>query len=342
MKALPTVSVSSTNVNSVNHSRVLASPPDLSDAMGKNFIPFPSSPIPCPAGRHIDGFDEYDADNETEILESLEVYVEQPPALSDSQNVPRRRSRSCLATSSFHSDNAGGVPQAPSSSRRASKSTHSRLSPALRASKSQPRAQGTSVRRHSVSAGNAEPTAPRPAKRGKKISDVQYLALVHRSIALRARMEDPRDAFVAQDVALARRLWQTLVEHGLSPIPLGPAVSGPYMTAMSEKEGSDVPETPPPSPTFESELAAVPCSPLPEPATDTPPVLSMPQLVASLTLRYRERCSSRSRSSSGKVDSVANEDKTRRPSSALARVTYSSASLEPDTEDASVIRGSSA
>jgi len=181
--------------------------------------------------------------------------------------------------------------------------------------------------------------SPKRMRKGRKLTtDVQFLALVHRSIAWTIRQEDSHNVYVAQDVALAKRLWQTLVTQGLKPVMFDAGDD----TASNPNEGSNVSESqskPPLTSAVMPASTSLYTSPPSNPVSPShPQVLSIPQLVASLTLRFRERCGSRPRPS-GAVNmpnkNVNATDKFlvaagQRPSSSLAHVIFSVSDADPE------------
>ncbi|EPS94694.1 hypothetical protein FOMPIDRAFT_1038750 [Fomitopsis schrenkii] len=190
-----------------------------------------------------------------------------------------------------------------------------------------PEASTARVRRHSVSAGCGpyRPVARRARKVRKLNVDVQFIAVAHRSIALHARVAREHggpgqlDACVEQDVELATRLWKILAKKGCRPSPLKSVVSPPTPTLDENPARAaivSVDEAPITAPADAQPTCPIPDQPM---SSSAPSVLTMPQLVASMTLRFRDRTTVRPRSSM-----------PTRPRSALIHVVFSSGDGEED------------
>ncbi|KAM5542004.1 hypothetical protein V8D89_004314 [Ganoderma adspersum] len=330
-KASPTVSV--TNANAARASTALSiseakpSMPVLQDVLPPtaNSIAFPSEPIPCPSRKRAHSDDGYDSRDGTD--ESVHIAALETPSRTPGNAIPfhrrishidilRRRSKSCLAVSYFHSDStlppAQPVAQAPQPFPTEDVDMPDALPEPL--AKRRPAA-----RRESMSAGNPSGRAVRKARR--VVADAQFLASMHSSIALRVRTSiengpttPPRgsDEYTAQDALLVERIWHTLVDMGYRPVPLDnaspatpPAPVSPTVTPAS----SAPPPSSPSNPSRDAAREAAERAARRTQAVSAPPssfervqdiasssqggVLPGPQLVATLIMRHRERAATR-------------------------------------------------
>ncbi|KAL6308524.1 hypothetical protein BKA93DRAFT_822266 [Sparassis latifolia] len=303
-KASPTVSISNTNASCAT--TACLSPSPVSD-MPTNFIPFPSSPIPCPTGRNdVSQKDTHpilrDFYEEELSAAALDAYNDGGASQTVVRNV-RKRAKSSLSWSepshnsllqrgenNLYADPGLLIP------RRSARRMGQR--------KLESRSADGGGRKLSILAGG--PPQRRARKERRSVSDAQFLAIVHQSIAWRARniQANLQDAFAAEDIALAKRLWLDLIAQGCQPVDQLPC-------GRRANEVHDASSAPPPT-------TCVPSAPL---ATRMPPpyTLTMPQLVAVLTLRHRDRSASRSRSKDEKVELAL----PARPPSSLSRIVFS-------------------
>ncbi|OBZ75784.1 hypothetical protein A0H81_04998 [Grifola frondosa] len=308
-KASPTVCITNTSVSRAITACLLPSPSGLPDVPPQNFIPFPSSPIACPASS--DTADGMDCESEPDSCKPHKG-EDVSPANHHIWHIDlhHRRSKSCLATSYFHRDNL--PPRTPHEASVNSMSHSLNRVPHLRTrkEKSELRSQGAAARRESMSAGSAAPHPKRTRRNRRSQMDGQFLAAVHRSIAWRMRraLVGIEDAYTAQDALLVERLWRNLVNQGFQP------AQSEHELDLTAPPFSD--DSSPPNPFC---LPASPPQSMPVPST--PDLLTMPQLVASLTLRYKDRSSTRPRSSSSVLKMIESAPAPR-PSSPLARTVY--------------------
>jgi hypothetical protein len=240
-KALPTVSVSNTNVNAfINNFNSINSLP-------QNFIPFPSSSSPLDS-------DISDSDC-TSLLRCTPRNSRSSPRTTSISQVELRHHRRSIAR----------LAQSPLL-RKDSKVKPKNLPPPPPSSSS-------------ITATATAGRRPRPRKH-----DVQLLETVYRSVASRlARCRADTDQVVdsemndlmeAQDRLFVDRLCGAMVELGYPPLP---------MVFASDQDLSSSTDSP------------FLCDPLPSLVSVTPisladrTVLTMPQLVATIMLRRRER-----------------------------------------------------
>ncbi|KAI8974196.1 hypothetical protein BD414DRAFT_183966 [Trametes punicea] len=299
-KSAPTVSVTNTNVARTTHpSGILLSAPSLPEVATPSSIPFPSSPIPCPSPRKRaaseDGYVFNDVDEKTpaageDLLEAQATPIASPHHVSRS-DILRRRHKSCLAASFFHHDAhlARKPPTPPAKAERP-------VIPASEQATKRPVA-----RRESMSAGT--PTGKNIRKARRALADAQFLASVHSSIAshIRARMDGAwaDDDYAAQDALLVERIWHALVDMGCKPVPLqggtdsatSPSCSGDLAREAAERAAR--------------RTAAAACTPISVDRVQDIPlaptgILAVPQLVAILTMRHRDRTTTRPRSAAKK------------------------------------------
>ena len=343
-KAPPTLSVSNTHVSRSGATPV-AFPNDVPEQPPRSVIPFPSAPIDFPV-RRADREDDFDVCGASERLEQDEqnLPVEDKAEIRrdvDWRRIRRRCTQSCTVGSYIPPDNMKAAataaskedpPRRPFSAVLVNRATESNASDAEPGSETLP----CRVRRHSISAGcGPSRPAPRRARKVKKPAvDVQYIAVVHRSIALHARVAREHggpgqlDACVEQDVELAMRLWKILAKRGCrptllksagpSPSPTGDENAAPAAPTSRSVDDSSMAKSAEAQPT-----PAIPDHPV---SSSAPSVLSMPQLVASMTLRFRDRSTVRPRSSASLPKDAGFESPGRppRPRSALGHVVYSS------------------
>jgi len=148
--------------------------------------------------------------------------------------------------------------------------------------------------------------------------DMQLLATVYRSVASRlargradgshdtyGTQEDPEmdDIMEAQDRLFVERLCEAMVEFGYSPLP----TVAPYAPHTELSDSPFLCDPLPSSSEFVSTMS--PMSP------EDFPVLTMPQLVATIMLRRRERA----RRAANRERSIPNGDVSKQRSSPLAR-----------------------
>ncbi|KAI0738071.1 hypothetical protein C8Q80DRAFT_1080879, partial [Daedaleopsis nitida] len=327
-KAFPTVSVTNANAACVH---TVHSPADFPVSVSSpSTIPFPSSPIPCPSRKRAISEDAYDSqdDHDTGMDQPMDVDEPEPEPRGNVLpfhrrishiDILRRRSRSCLATSFFHSDvHSSRKPH------HAHAHVPDRPAPPLHShSHEGPAKKKPAIRRESMSAGT--PPSSRTARKAKRVlADAQFLASMHCSIAqqVRSRMNDGKatgvDECAAQDAVLVERIWRTLLDMGYKPVPIDDSNPAP---------GTPAPSPPPLSPNSNpareaAERAArrtLAVSSTPLVAQDLPQgpaeTLSVPQLVAVLTMRHRDRSTTRPRSASKKR--IGDERPSRSPLSAV-------------------------
>ncbi|KAI0718561.1 hypothetical protein C8T65DRAFT_80204 [Cerioporus squamosus] len=206
----------------------------------------------------------------------------------------RRRSKSCLATSYFHRDSQ--------QSRRSYHGPDKPVPPPH--GPEQPARKRPAVRRESMSAGNPLPKTVRKTKR--VVADAAFLASLHSSIALQVRtrldngVASQGDEYATQDALLVERVWHALVDLGYKPVPLdAPSPVSPDPTpATSLDPAREAAER------AARRTKAVSSGPYVFGPQDLPPPSSgpvpVPQLVASLIMRHRDRTSVRPRSASKK------------------------------------------
>ncbi|KAI0927804.1 hypothetical protein AcW1_005229 [Taiwanofungus camphoratus] len=354
-KALPTVSITNTSVPRAVTACLLPSPSGLPDAPAHSFIPFPSSPIPCPSPRNDNpGIDLISESQNVGGDDTLATVGTSHTAAW--QNVRRGYSRSCLASSYLYRDSLARYGEKPSNHK--SGPSNARCAPkhatphkvSHHVDRSETKSLDATGRRLGMSAGTPN---PRRARKGKRLAaDVQFLAVVHRSIAWWARkhaaQEETKDVCIEQDVLLAKRLWKTLVDQGCKPVPFeaGPGIPTPApfpATCTSASFPACTQETGLPTPTLTppgESVTATSVAPSPSANTSSPlsrDILTTSQLVASLTLRYRDRCTIRHRSPSSaskdnRAKSIASritwmQTLTQRPRSNLSQVAFTALDL---------------
>lgn len=346
-KAPPTLSISNTNVSRSGATPV-AFPNDVPEQPSRSVIPFPSAPIDFPV-RRTDSEDDFDVCGGPERPEQDEqnVPVEDKAEIRrdvDWRRIRRRCTQSCTVGSYVPPDNVKAaavpaskeeLPRRPFAAVLVNRPAESTAADTESVSEATPRR----VRRYSVSAG-CRPCARRVRKVKKPAVDVQYIAVVHRSIALHARVAREHggpgqlDACVEQDVELATRLWRMLVKWQCRPTPLKPVAPSP---SPAEEENA-APAVPTSRSVEDSSMAKpaeaqlVPPTPDRPVSSSAPRVLSMPQLVASMTLRFRDRTTVRPRSPASLPQNAGFEslDRPPRPRSALGHVVFSSGKGEEE------------
>lgn len=328
-KAAPTVQVSLSNANAQRDSAT-------APAVSHSCIPFPSQPIECArVCREEDNFDSllaYDAwtvGSPPSVTESWSLDICRKRAESSVEPPPSLRRSICSKDSyEVYMDDDG--PQAST----------------LVAG---PRKRKMAVRRMKILA------ASKPAKRQKKsravrrqIADLQFTAVLHRSIVAHLRNlafsessspplhTDSSRAetivFRIQDQLLAERLWKSLADRGITPLPLSPRPASAFISdsdlfSLKAERVDHIFQTEPlnqqdvlGSPVassvytlatrtgdaFMDWIGAKALSPSSTVSSTTPysmnsapsaEVLALPQLVASLILRHRDRSATRPRSS---------------------------------------------
>ncbi|KAI0713784.1 hypothetical protein C8Q76DRAFT_796724 [Earliella scabrosa] len=334
-KAAPTVSVTNTNAARVSAVVVPQSSPqafpEVSSSSSPSTIPFPSSPIPCPSRKRAmseDSYEPQEGGSTEEVQEDEPMDVDEPEphgkALPFHRRIShidilRRRSKSCLASSYFHSD---------SHSSRRTHTTHDRpVSPPAEG----PARKKPAVRRESMSAGTPTSKTVRKAKR--VVADAQFLASMHSSIALQVRTRvdhggtpGSSDDFTAQDAVLVERIWNALLDMGYRPVPIDAPSPSSASPAASPPTPASSPSTAMNDPAREAaeraarRTMAVSSTPFAlDRVQDLPPAptgtLTVPQLVAVLTMRHRDRTTTRPRSASKKHS--GDERPSRSPLSAM-------------------------
>ena len=209
-------------------------------------------------------------------------------------DIVRRRHKSCLAASYFH-HNSYLARKTSASSENAEKPATPASTPAQALPIHRPVA-----RRESMSAGTSTGKDLRRTRR--LVADAQFLASMHSSIASQVRMRvteaDARDDLIAQDALLVERIWHTLVDMGYKPVPLESAPVAP--SASPPNAAREAAER-----AARKTAAAVASTPISsgrvQDVTLAPSgVLAVPQLVAVLTMRHRDRSTTRPRSAAKK------------------------------------------
>lgn len=167
--------------------------------------------------------------------------------------------------------------------------------------KAEARTTESAGRRISVSAGSGLPLPRRARKMKKPGPDAKFMAMVHRSIAWHIRIaNDAADACVAQDVALTKRLWLHLIDQGMQPTLLEGTEDDVSMDISRDTPASL--RSPPP------------------PGLAPSNMFTMAQLVAVLTLRFRDRVANRPRTIP--KDEKGYFAKARHGPSSLSRVVF--------------------
>lgn len=277
-KAPPTISLSATCASSSR--ALLPSPSDLPDV--RSVIPFPSSSAD-------------DVPGITDIV-MLDGTIDSVDPLS-------------LSSASFLPCNDNTSPCSAQTRLR------KRRSQAIATLSSQPKGP----RRDKNAKSKENSTTPdavtrkRSRKSWRQIADLMFLATVHRSLVSRlcdsgacgSQVEgNPVDAqsLEGQDVLLARRIQTRLVDHygcslELDSVPVAlhdndvhHSRHDSYRSLHPDAIQLPTPPPPPPPP-------SCPRSSPPPTSDPTPLILTIPQLVATLTMRNNDRCTTRSRSS---------------------------------------------
>jgi len=307
-KAPPTLCLSAACASSSLSQALLPSPADLPDI--RNVIPFPSA---------------FPADDVTSITDI--VMLDGTIDGVDPLSFPPAAFSPCNDTSS------------PCSAQTRLRKRRSQAIATLSQPKGPRREKKAKSKENSTSTSPDAVTRKRSRKSWRQVADLQFLGTVHRSIVSRLYDSsacgidgDPVDAqtLEGQDVLLARRIQKRLVDdYGCSlMLDSVPATSHHNDTFMNPS-GQDFcrflhptqlpsPNTPPP-----------PSSPRssPPPTSDpTPPILTMPQLVATLTMRFNDRCCTRSRSSWRARRAELSSDHSIERKSSLSTVAYASRS----------------
>ncbi|KAI0628881.1 hypothetical protein C8Q77DRAFT_345431 [Trametes polyzona] len=303
-KSAPTVSVTNTNAARTNSCNILAATPLTEVPVNPpSSVPFPSSPIPCPPPRKRSTSENSPCtgDAAPELLAFPEKDCDMDAEATNRQvshtDILRRRSKSCLAASFFHHD-----------------AYLSRKSPApspKHAAAEQPAGpKRAASRRESMSAGTPSGKSTRKSKR--VLADAQFLATLHSTLASLVRARTGADAATAldecaaQDALLVERIWHNLIDMGCKPVPLD---APPSPVAASEDPSE------PPAIDLAREAAERAARRTMSASSTTPSVdraqtlsvtplpngdLAVPQLVAVLTMRHRDRSSARPRSVASK------------------------------------------
>jgi len=303
-KAPPTLCLSSTCASS--SLSLLPSPPDLPDV--RSVIPFPSA------------FTADDAASMTDIvmldgtLHSVDP-LSLPPSLSlcndaispcSAQTRLRKRRSQAIATLS--------QPKGP---RRDKKSKESSTSPDAAKRK-------------------------RSRKSWRQVADLMFHASVHRSLVSRLWNTgaygiegDPVDAqtLEGQDVLLARRIQKLLIDRGcsivdLDGVPAAPRDNDTSMHLSGDEFCRSLHSDATQSPNLLSTTPRPSCPRSSPPPTSniTPPILTIPQLVATLTMRHNDQCSTRSRSSWRARRAELSSGRSIERKSPLSSVAYTSCS----------------
>ncbi|OJA08947.1 hypothetical protein AZE42_07504 [Rhizopogon vesiculosus] len=277
-KAPPTLCLSATCASSSLSQALLPSPADLPDV--RNVIPFPSA---------------FPADDVTSITDI--VMLDGTVGGVDPLSFPP-------AAFSPYNDTTS-----PCSAQIRLRKRRSQAIATLSQPKGPRREKKAKSKEDNTSASPDAVTRKRSRKSWRQVADLQFLATVHRSIVARLYDSsacgidgDPVDAqtLEGQDVLLARKIQKRLVDDYGCSLILDDVPATSHNETPMHPSGQDFcrslhsthlpsPNTPPP-----------PSSPRssPPPTSDpTPPILTMPQLIATLTIRYNDRCSTRSRSS---------------------------------------------
>ena len=181
-------------------------------------------------------------------------------------------------------------------------------------------------------------TRKRSRKSWRQVADLVFLATVHRSLvshlcdsgACGSQVEEnPVDAqsLEGQDVLLARRIQKRLADHygcslELDSVPVTLCGDDAHLSRHDScrslyPDAIQLPTSPPPS---------SPRSSPPPTGDPTPLVLTIPQLVATLTMRNNDRCTTRSRSSWRARRAELSSGRSIERKSPLSAVAYASCS----------------
>ncbi|KAH7918141.1 hypothetical protein BV22DRAFT_1200086 [Leucogyrophana mollusca] len=288
-KAPPTVSLSSANATCPPPAQpLLPSPSDLPDVQthSQSDIPFPSCSLDFPMTSDIDMRDGT-SDNICLLSLSCDIPTSSCDNLAPWSAQIRLRKRRSLACTS--------QPKG------------------LRRSKSKSKESGGDI-----------VSRKRQRKSRRQVADLQFQATVHRSlIACIRTAEDSEqstsrpdmegdgitwasETMQAQDMLLASRLWQRLLDQGCTPVSLDDVpVSSSDLRPTASSDSLDLAEmpvdhaeTPQPSlgPTHPPAISeTTPSTPSASLILHHPRILSIPQLVATLFLQHNDRCSIRAR-----------------------------------------------
>lgn len=282
-KAPPTLSLSATCASSSQSQALLPSALDLPDV--RSVIPFPST---------------LSADDVASLMD-VNMFDGTTDSV-DSQSFPSAPFSSCNGTAS------------PCSAQVRLRKRRSQAIATL-SQPTSPRRDKKAKTRENSRSGSADTTVrKRSRKSWRQVADLIFLATVHRSLVSNCnadpwdcvRGEDvaPVDAqtLEGQDVLLARRIQTRLIEYGWSlvadGIPEVPCDNDASIPPCAQEESSRSIHS-----DAVLDLHSL-SSDTPSPRSSPPPtsapipsVLTMSQLVATLTMRYNDRCSTRSRSS---------------------------------------------
>ncbi|KAI0782104.1 hypothetical protein C8Q75DRAFT_737770 [Abortiporus biennis] len=270
-KASATVSLSIASVVSSGSSSLMPSQAvEISNTPTQSFIPFPSAPIDC----HRSSVDS----NSYELDISSFVLVDhiQQSSVDFVSNL----------------DTLNGVelrapPIVPPAWRRR------RTKPSLPFLDVKTQSTGPQLKKSIKTPSTSRNSSKRTKRSRRQVADLQFVAMMHRTIAWRLRCinsVESRKALRAetdqvvleQDSLLAERLWNSLAEQGLKPVLLERAQVRPKSTPINTHHSeppsdhlsvTDIPDSP-----------SVPC-----PSTSLPEVLPLPGLVAALILRYKDK-----------------------------------------------------
>ncbi|KAI0344941.1 hypothetical protein BDW22DRAFT_1353761 [Trametopsis cervina] len=306
-KAAPTVQVSFSNANA---QRDLAPTSSISH----NCIPFPSQPIQCAR------ISPAHTEQNFERIDTWSVVDSSIDTRGDDSDVFYVASKSPFGSSFAHRNTL----LADICSRAHAACTPIDVDEPI--ATTGPRKRKMAVKR--VKVPSLSPKGAKRPKRSKSVkkhtADVQFTAILHRSILAHLRNiafsspPTPTRRGVApydssslqrQDQLLVERLWKSLLDQGFSPLPLSLLADDVHIFGISHDRVDHVFQTEPivlgfstDSPmdvdSDRSQALSAP-SPAPAPSCGDAEVFGLPHLVASLTLRYRDRSSTRSRSHKG-------------------------------------------
>jgi hypothetical protein len=301
-KAPPTLSISATCVSSLLSQALLPSTPDV-----RSVIPFPST---FPADASITDIVMLDG-----TIDNMDPLSLPPGSFSpcngttspcSAQTRLRKRRSQAIATLS--------PPKGPRRDKKA-KSKENNTSPDLA-------------------------TRKRSRKSWRQVADLMFLATVHRSLVSRLCDSgaygvegDPVDAqtLEGQDVLLARRIQKRLIDHYGCSLVLDGVPAAPHDNDASIRlsSGQDFCRSLHPKATQSPSLPSntPPPRSSPPPTSDPiPSILTMPQLVASLMMRYNDRCGTRSRPSWRARRAELSSGRSIERKSPLSAVAYASCS----------------
>ncbi|KAG2139119.1 uncharacterized protein EDB93DRAFT_1164183 [Suillus bovinus] len=282
-KAPPTLSLSATCASSSQSQALLPSLPDLLDV--RSVIPFPST---LPA-------------HDVAIIMDVDMFDGTTDSV-DSQSSPSAPFSSCNGTAS------------PCSAQTRLRKRRSQAI-ATFSQPTSPKRDRKSKSRDNSKSGSADPAVrKRSRKSWRQVADLMLLATVHRSLVSNC-CTDPWDCVLGEDVApvdaqtlegqdvlLARRIQTRLMEYGWSlvtdgiqEVPLDDDAS--ISPCAQEQSSRSIHSDTSLNPHNLSSDTPSPRSSPPPTSAPMPSVLTMPQLVATLMMRYNDRCCTRSRSS---------------------------------------------